>query len=167
MPTNSMSRLTAGDMMRTDIVSVNPDDSLQVALSSMIENHVTGLPVLNRKSRCVGVVSATDILNFEQDHADDASGANADLARYFDPETNRWEDLRVTSLALEEFAEIPVSEIMNRDVIAVSPAATIQKVAQRMVSQEIHRVLVLDDEQYLLGLISAIDFVRLFADSGD
>ena len=34
-----------------------------------------------------------------------------------------------------------------------------------MIDEEVRRVLVLDQKQYLLGIISSIDFVRLFAES--
>lgn len=162
---NSLNRLTASEVMKTDVVTAAPDDSLQEAMALMIENHVTGLPILDNKSRCVGIISATDILRFEQDHSEETTTANANLARHFDPETSRWEDVRVTSFALEEFADIPVSELMTRDIISVRPRATIKTVAQKIVDEEVHRVLVLDSKQYLLGVISAVDFVQLVANS--
>lgn len=163
MGTLSLKKLTAADIMATDIVTIDPTDSLRDAMASMTENHVTGLPVLDRKGRCVGLISATDILNYEQDHSEETDGANADMARYYNPETQRWESVRVSSFALEEFAEIPVSELMTRDLIFVNPDTLISDVAEKIVDLDIHRVLVLDDDRRLLGVISAIDFARLIA----
>jgi CBS domain-containing protein len=159
------SNLTAADIMQTDVVSAGMEDSLQEAMSLMTENHVTGLPVLDRQSRCAGVVSATDILGFEQDHSEETADANAGLARHFDPESGRWEDVRVTSFALEEFADVPISEVMSHDVISVLPDAPLKTVAQSMVEHEVHRVLVVDGDRYMIGVISTVDFVRLFVDS--
>ena len=156
-------QLPAAEVMRTDVVTVDADDSLKLALALMTENHVTGLPVLDRKERCVGVISATDILCYEQDHAEDATEANAAMARYFDPETERWESVRVTSFALEEFAEIPVSELMCRDLIFVGPDASLGLVARKMTEKDVHRILVLDRSHCLLGIISTMDVVRLVA----
>jgi CBS domain-containing protein len=56
---------------------------------------------------------------------------------------------------------------MSRDLIFVKREATIREVAQTMLKQKIHRVPVLDDDQRLYGIISAVDFVQLFADQGD
>jgi len=157
--------LTAQDIMATDIVSVAPEDSLQEALALITENHVTGLPVLDRKNRCAGLISATDILSYEQDHTEAAAEANEDMARYFDPEQERWESLRVSAFALEKLAEVPVGEIMTRNLIGVGPDASAREAAQKMVAEDVRRILVLDEENYLLGIISATDFVRVVAES--
>ncbi len=165
MSDSKLNQLTAQDMMETDVVTVGPDESLQTALSLITENHVTGLPVLDRKSHCVGLISATDILSYEQDHAEAAAEANDDVARYFDPEQQRWESLRVSAFALEKISGVPVAELMSRDLISVQPDASAREVAQKMLSGDVRRMLVLDDENYLMGIISAFDFVRIVADA--
>jgi len=164
MAKQDVSMIAARDMMQTDLITVSPNDSLQEAMTLLTENHITGLPVVDRKGRCVGVVTAGDILNYEQEHAEFAQEANSDMARHFDPERQRWESVRVTSFALEEFAEIPVSEVMTRELISVGPDASATKVAQLMLDKDIHRVLVLDEEQRLFGIVVAFDFVALWAD---
>lgn len=166
MAGTSFEKLTAADIMQTDVVTVDPGDSLQEAMSMMTENHVTGLAVLDRKSRCVGVVSATDVLNYEQEHSEFTSEANEDLARYYNPQEERWESVRVSSFALEEFAEVPVSEIMTRNLITVRPNTPVTEVAKKMDEARIHRILVVDEKQGLHGIISASDFVHLVAESG-
>jgi CBS domain-containing protein len=133
----------------------------------MVENHVSGLAVVDEAERCIGVVSGTDLLRYEQDHRELTAEANSDLARYFDQMTGRWEDVRVTSYALEKFAELEIDEIMSRDLISVRPETPVRDVASKMLDQHVHRVLVLDPEGRLLGLITAIDFVRLAAGSNE
>ena len=163
MGTLSLKKLTAADIMVTDVVTIDPSDSLRDAMASMTENHVTGLPVLDRKGRCVGLISATDILNYEQDHSEETEGANADMARYYNPESQRWESIRVTSFALEEFADVPVRDLMTRELVSVGPETSITDVAEKIVELDIHRALVLDEDGRLLGIVSAIDFARLVA----
>lgn len=163
MGTLSLKKLTAADIMATDVVAIDPSDSLRDAMASMTENHVTGLPVLDRKGRCVGLISATDILNYEQDHSEETEGVNADMARYYNPESQRWESIRVTSFALEEFADVPVRNLMTRELVSVGPETPVTDVADKIVELDIHRALVLDEDGRLLGIISAIDFARLIA----
>jgi CBS domain-containing protein len=163
MKTKSTPQIAA-DVMQRDVVTTRETDTLQDAMQLMTENHVTGLPVMNSKSKCVGVVTASDILGYEQDHAEFTAEANADMARHFNPDKHQWESVRVTSFALEEFAEVRVSEVMSRDLIYVRKNTPLREVATIMRDQRIHRVLVLDDEFRLYGIISAFDFVKLYAD---
>ena len=148
-------------MMNRHVVTVAPRDTVQTAMEMMVENHVTGLPVVDQAERCVGLISATDLLRYEQDHAEFSAEANSDLARYFDQMTQRWEDVRLTSYALEKLAELEVDEIMSRELIFVRPKTSIRNVARTILNQHVHRVLVLDTRKHLLGLISATDFVQL------
>jgi CBS domain-containing protein len=149
--------------MQRDVITVHEGDTLQEAMQLMTENHVTGLPVTNARSKCVGVVTASDILGYEQDHAGFTSEANADLARHFNPDIQQWESVRVTSFALEEFGEIHVREVMARDLISVHRDTPLSEVAKTMRDQKIHRVLVLDGSSRLYGIISSFDFVKLYA----
>ena len=80
-------RRVASEYMQRDVVTVSPDNSLREALDLMTENHVTGLPVMDDHSRCVGLITSSDILNYEQEHSgESADGATAD---FFDPESQQ------------------------------------------------------------------------------
>lgn len=163
MNKSSISSLTAADIMHRDLIVVSSSDTLREAMELMTENHVTGLPVVDSKSRCIGLISASDILNYEQEHAESASEANDDIARHFNMETQRWESVRVSSFALEEFGDIHVEEVMNAELVSVEKATPVVEIAEMMLKQGVHRVLVMDENQHLYGIISAIDFVQLFA----
>ena len=154
--------LTAADIMQRDVVVCSPQDSLREAMELMMENHVTGIPVMDSRARCVGLISASDILNYEQEHSD--AETDGDTAQHFDMDSQRWESVPVTSFGLEEFGTVNVEEVMTRDVIAVQRDTPVKKVAKMMLEAKIHRVLVLNEKQSLYGIISASDFVGLVAD---
>lgn len=156
--------LTAEDVMQRDVIVAYEGDSLQEAMQVMTENHVTGLPIVNSKGKCLGVITSTDILNYEQEHAEFTAEANDDLAQHFNPETEQWESVRVTSFALEEFGEVRVGEVMSRDLVHVKRDTPLKNVARKMRDERIHRVLVLSEELRILGIISSFDFVKLYAE---
>lgn len=159
------SKLCARDVMAKDPVTVSAADKLRDAMSLMVANHVTGLPVVDRLSHCVGVVSMMDLLSYEQDHAETPpETTEVETTPFFDQESQQWEDVAVMAYALEQFGEVPVSEVMTADVISVPPDASIRTVAQRMVEESVHRVMVLDQGKILQGSVSAIDVVRLVAE---
>lgn len=162
-----LSELAAADVMQTNIVTVEASDSLQTALNLMTDNHVSGLPVVDADNRCLGLISASDILSYEQEHSTPLGEEPEDIAPYFNMETGEWEEIQVSAFALEARGTTPVEEIMTKDVIAVSPDTSIPQVAAVMAANDIHRVLVLNDQNTLLGLISAVDFVQLVAESAE
>jgi CBS domain-containing protein len=155
-------RVTAADLMQRDIVAISPDDTLRDALALMTENHVTGLPVMDGKSRCVGLITASDILNYEEEHANN-SAENGE-AQFFDPETQQWESVPFSAFGLEEFGDVRVQDVMTRDLIWVSRETPLKDVARRMIDERVHRVLVMDKKCCLYGILSAYDFVRVVAE---
>lgn len=56
-----------------------------------------------------------------------------------------------------------VDEVMTRHVLAIPPTVDVASAADRMRTAEVHRVLVMDDDE-LLGIVSSMDLVRAVAD---
>jgi CBS domain-containing protein len=156
--------LIASDVMQRDLIVIYDRDTLREAMELMTNNHVTGLPVVNHDGVCVGIISASDILNYEQEHSDLSAGSQEGVAQHFNPDTQQWESVRLSSFALEEFGEVRVQEVMTRDLISVEDETPLRDVARKMRDAGVHRVLVLNPQRRLLGIISSSDFVRLFAD---
>lgn len=152
----------AADYMQRDVVTITPHDTLRDALALMTENHVTGLPVMDGKSRCVGLITSSDILSYEDERADGAvEGATAG---FFNPETQQWESIPVSAFALEEFGDVRVCDVMTHDLVWVERTMPLKAVAKRMLKEQVHRVLVMDGEAHLYGVLSAFDFVRVIAE---
>jgi len=153
--------LSAADCMQHDIVTIGPDDTLRDALDLMTENHATGLPVMDGRGHCIGLVSATDILNYEQEHSDGIGDATT--AQHFNPDIQQWETVSLTAFGLEDFGDVRVHDVMARNLIAVERETPMQEVARKMLDAKVHRVLVLDNQQRLHGVVSSLDFVRAVA----
>ena len=54
---------TAKDLMTVDVISVDPDDSVEEAITLMIKHHVSGLPVVDASGRLLGLISEFDLLD--------------------------------------------------------------------------------------------------------
>jgi CBS domain-containing protein len=50
------------DIMTKDVITVNKETSIQEAIRIIVENNITGLPVVNRKMQLVGIISEKDVL---------------------------------------------------------------------------------------------------------
>jgi CBS domain-containing protein len=164
MSVPAMNQLLAAECMQRDVVTIGPADTLCDALNLMTENHVTGLPVMDCEGHCIGLVSATDILNYEQEHSDGIGDAT--MGQHFNPDTQQWETVSLTAFGLEDFGDVRVRDVMARNLISVGCDASLQQVAIIMLDAKVHRVLVLDDERRLFGIVSSLDFVRAVASMG-
>jgi CBS domain-containing protein len=154
--------LEAADFMQRDVITVSPTDTLREALALMTENHVTGLPVMDGSGRCIGLITASDILSYEQERADDSPERGA--AQFFNPETNRWESVPLSAFGLEGLGDVRVSDVMTRELIWVNRDTPLNEVARKMSGAHVHRVLVMDKNLALYGIISATDIVRVVAE---
>lgn len=52
----------AKDIMTTHVVAVDVDDTIDYAVSLMVKHRISGLPVLDKQGRPMGVVSEFDLL---------------------------------------------------------------------------------------------------------
>ena len=125
------------DVMHTSVRTVGADESVGDAISLLAEEHISGVPVLDRHGDLVGVLSNSDILEA--------------IAEHNDPEARE-----------QIFESTPVQDLMTTNPQTVSAGATIREAAQRMLYLEVHRLFVVDDGK-LLGVVSTTDLVRALA----
>jgi CBS domain-containing membrane protein len=149
-------RLLVGDVFSREAVAIGVDATVHEALQTMGANRVAVLPVLERTQRCVGIVSASDLLS---------------LARELDEDL---EDLRLGELSHQWLAERlaehdmdrrPVTELMTDKVESATPQTPIVKAARKMLRNNVHRLPVLDAKGRLIGIVSTTDLLAAFIDA--
>jgi CBS-domain-containing membrane protein len=126
--------MKVAELMQTDVRAAAPDWTLGEVVQSLADGHITGLPVLDRHARLVGVVSGADVL---QAQAEARKGGAA-------------------------WRETLVGDVMARPVLTIAPDAEIRTAAQQMLYAEVHRLFV-EDEGKVVGVISQTDLVRALA----
>lgn len=57
-----LSKLTVGEMMARQVISVYQDEYMEDAALSMRQHDVGGLPVLNRRDELIGIITVGDVL---------------------------------------------------------------------------------------------------------
>jgi CBS domain-containing protein len=159
MPKNDIYHRRVRDVMVTHIVAVNPGDPVSDALKLMVENRVSALPVVDGHDRCVGVVSATDLLQIAQQLGGELESLNTSEGLEH--------ELLIEKLERTGFSNQTVNEVMSRTVVIVQPESTLVAAAAAMLHNRVHRLAVTDDKGKLLGLISTMDIIRALAESGE
>lgn len=154
---------TAKDVMQTEVVTVEPSMRLQDLEQLLTDRHISGCPVVD-DGDFVGVVSHSDILRLLCDERRVAK-RSSDFYR---------DDTGFHAVPLVSFADIAdrigerieslrVKDVMTEKTWAVSPDQPLVEVAQKLTEHRIHRLPV-TDQGTLVGIISTLDLVQLFAD---
>ncbi|HHH29373.1 MAG TPA: CBS domain-containing protein [Polyangiaceae bacterium] len=151
------------DIMTTRIEMVADTIPLSYAAKLLVEKQITGLPVTTELGELVGVLSWADVMRAlrDEDHAEDAI-RDSKGAYYAEGEAMVWDG--GTSL---EDVQAKVGDYMSDLIIAVGVDATVRDAVRLMKKGKVHRVLVVDDQGSLAGLVSATDIVYLVADGLD
>lgn len=143
------------DWMSTEVQAVLVNASVGEATRLLRDARVGGLPVVDDSGRIVGVFSLTDAGRVLSD------GTRRDVDDSF------YEPAALLQMLSEKGAfdpaDLPVSGVMSRHVISVSPDATIVEAAGKMAAHGVHRVVVLAADGTLRGILSALDVCRAIA----
>jgi CBS domain-containing protein len=175
---------TISNFMTKEVFTLEPEMSLRDAVEALDDERVSGAPVLNG-SRLVGVVSATDILEFqganpafegpddeppplrrtlggEEEEEEDPSAYFVDL--WGDGGADVYQRVTQSESPEWDFLERhTVGEVMTRKVVSIAPDGSLREAARAMMERGVHRLLVTENEA-LVGIITMTDLVRAIAD---
>jgi CBS domain-containing protein len=146
--------LTAADLMTTDLVVIPQEMSLQGAAHLLLQSKISGAPVVDVEGRCIGVLSATDFLAW----TDKGEHAAKRSPPYCATAHSAWQLMNVESLPAST-----VSRYMTADPVTVSPATSIGELAQKMLDGHIHRVIVVNEQEQPVGIVSSTDVLAAVA----
>jgi CBS domain-containing protein len=153
-------KICASDLMSTDLVTIHQETPVAEAIATLEDYHFSGAPVINDLGECVGVFSSADVLKQRREIEEGETPVSGSYFSNDSPteegeEGFSREDYDVNVLGLET-----VGEWMTPQVKSVAPRATVEEVCRRMVTERIHRLLVMEGKR-LLGIITCFDIVRL------
>ena len=170
-----MRKTRVGELMTSNVVLIRRDAEVHELSKLFLERGVHGVPVVDEDGRLVGVVSQTDLIAWHHDVGLDASA-------FYDmpdlrPEAGTRRELIVEDeenpeeadtgeedpwrLRLAEVRTARVDEVMTPLVHAIGPDQSAAEAAARMLRHRIHRLIVVDEDLKVLGIISAMDLLRV------
>lgn len=141
------------DIMTRDPISVPPSTTARELARILLDNEISGVPVVDEQDRVIGVVSRTDL-----------------LLRFVEGPEGSVRSTFIETLAegMAFDAELDpeqlgfVEDIMTPEPVAVSPEDTVAKVAHLMADEHVHRAIVVDDRERLVGIVTSLDILRVF-----
>lgn len=154
-----MRPITARDLMNPEVLTVREAMTLRELADFLLDNEISGAPVVDGQGRPVGVVSMVDLVEAASEEGElSAGGSQPDFLASGDEGALSEDDL-------DDFddSDLRVGDVMTTDLHSVSEDATVSDVAMTMLKEHLHRLLVLRDGQ-LVGIISTSDLLGLLVD---
>jgi CBS domain-containing protein len=124
-------------IMTSPVKTVRADDKVRQAAAVMAQHSLKRLPVVDHEGHLVGLVSRVDVLRSVEYHQ------QADEAEAVPP---------------RQGATVP--ELMNEDVPTVHPDARLEEIVRALESSYQRRVVVVDADRRVLGIITDGDLLR-------
>jgi CBS-domain-containing membrane protein len=125
---------TAADLMTPNPMSIRAEATVPQAVAWLTERGFSAAPVIDESGRPIGVVSRTDILVHERE--------------------------RLRTAAYPTLDGDQVRDIMTPAVFSVTPQTSSEQVVEQLLTLNVHQLYVVDEEHFLIGVISAHDVLR-------
>ena len=154
--------LLVKEIMQRHVHTIAPWVTLPELEQAFLKKGVSGFPVVD-KGELVGIVSRSDIVRqlfLEHHAAKNTSDFYFDDAGFHETPLVTFE--QIADRVGERIEQLQVKDVMSRGLVKVAPDQSLGQLAQTLVSNRIHRVLV-SEEDRLIGLVSALDLVGLIA----
>ncbi|MBX9421621.1 CBS domain-containing protein [Streptomyces lateritius] len=140
-------------LMTREVVSVRGDTPFKEIARTLSQHRVTAVPVVDGDGRVLGVVSEGDLLRKTADQSAAPSGLPAV------PDLEAWERAKAEGTRAEE--------LMSAPAVCARPEWTVAEAARLMEVQRVKRLVVVDADDHLLGIVSRRDLLGVFLREDD
>ena len=144
--------MKARDIMTTDVVTVGPDASVHEIARSLVDKHLTALPVINADGAPIGMVSEGDLLGPEDTTREARREAWLTLLAEGEP-------LSPTFLEWLYSQRRSASYLMSKPVISIDEGTDVNEIARVLAAHHVKRVPVVRDGRFV-GIVSRGDLLR-------
>ncbi|MBI4794007.1 MAG: CBS domain-containing protein [Deltaproteobacteria bacterium] len=127
--------------MTTPALTVSPDALLPEVRNIMNSRHFRHLPVVDEQQRLIGMITDRDL-------------------RSAYPSSILSEDKR--QAILEKVEKTPVRSIMARELISLTPLATLDDALYLLSKEKIGMLPVIDEERHVIGVFSVQDLMKAY-----
>jgi CBS domain-containing protein len=147
--------LKAKDIMTMQVITVDPATTIQEFARVLMENKISGAPVVDDQGRLKGIVTENDLIS------KNSRLHIPTILRLFDAYiplgTSKMES------EIKKMTASTVEEICTKDVITVDEEASVEYVATLMTEKKIHLLPVVKGGK-LTGIVGKKDIIKGIAD---
>ena len=145
--------MKAADVMTRPVVTIEPDAPITKAVRLMLQHRISGLPVVDRAGRPVGIVTEGDFLRRVE------TGTERRRPRWL-------EFLLGPGRVAEAYARTharKVEEVMTVEVVTATEDTPLDEIVRLMERRRIKRLPVVGPDGRLIGIVSRANLMRALA----
>ncbi len=147
--------MKAKDIMTNNVVTVTEENTVKEVLEILLENRISGVPVINSDNEVIGIVSEADLIYRDRDIS---LPAYVSLLEGF----IMLESMKKFEDKLRKKVAYKVKDVMTSLVVKVNENEDVHKIANIMLEKKINRVPVVDDDEKLVGIITRSNILKSF-----
>lgn len=144
--------MLAKDIMTREVITVKPETSVEKVASLLVENKISGIPVVNDKNEVVGVVTEKDLI---------VKASELKVPFYitlFDSIIFLENPIRFNN-DLKKYVASQVKDAMTTNVLVVEEDTPVSEIVSIMQNKRINRVPVVRNGK-LVGIITRNDILK-------
>ena len=147
--------LTAKDIMTRNVITVKPDTSIEELASLLVENRISGAPVVDDSGNLYGIVTENDLISRDKRLHIPTVVSFLDAAIYL-------ESSKKFEKEVKRLTATKVGEICTRKVVTVAEDASITDIATIMAEKKVYLLPVVRSGK-VLGIVGKRDIVKAAA----
>jgi CBS domain-containing protein len=144
--------MRAHQIMSKDVITIGPDASIVDAAKLMLDHHISGLPVVDKEQKLIGIMSEGDFLRRSE------IGTQRRRPRWLQffvgPNREAGEFVRQSGRKVED--------IMTRDPVTVSEDTSLEELVSTMEKHDVKRLPVIRGER-LVGIVTRANLLQAVA----
>jgi CBS domain-containing protein len=134
------------DIMTKKVYTIPAHATLRQAAALLAQHKISGAPVVSEAGKLLGIISEKDLFK----------GLYPSHAEFYE-NPGVWIDLDILEKRTAEAADKLVLDLMSRNVVTVSPETPLMQVGSLMLVRGIHRVVVVDQHNDIIGIATRRD----------
>ena len=149
------------DLMSREVVTIDLASTMANAAKVLDEHGISGAPVVDEVGHCVGILSSRDFVRLEKDRESICSVGEYETVHEMvqDAHTGAYQ------MVAHPYGE--VSGHMQSAVQTVKPTESLRHAIEILTAAEVHRLIVLDETDRPVGVLSASDVLKSILQSAD
>lgn len=148
--------MRAKDIMKRNVVFVKTHDSIQEVVSVLMQNHISGVPIVDKENKLIGIVTEKDLVTKEKGLNISSYMEFVSSILFVDGRADK--QIGERDLA-EDIRTRTAKDIMSSPVYSVHAEATLEEIVTLMINRHINRIPVIDHHNKLVGIIGRSDLL--------
>lgn len=154
---------TIKEFMNVNVIHLSPEDTIFDAAKKLSKSNIAGAPVVE-KDKIVGIVSISDIIKFIDIKLGklpriDSPGLSSLLFALIQMQKVHSDFKK----ELKKITSTKIKDVMSKNVITISPSATLVEAAELIEKHDVNRLPVVSEGK-LIGIVARADLIKALVD---